>query len=395
MQPPFHVLPYLVYLHREIALPYRLRAQAYAERDRFLTEAEARMLALEEGQRSRLSPTAFLRAQGVNRQHLESLRAQADNRTRAQLAVRLCQMESQLWHLHAEPFRVPPELLSALEQATDDDRRTVALQAIADFMLWFLRIPLSSVLVWVKTHGPADPVSCAAGTYSAPNRIRVHRRPADRPSRLLAILAHEMCHHLLHQLGIHAPTGFDEEQLTDAATIYFNFTPMMVPEYRRRVEVVGDTVICSSLGYLPPEQLECADHYSRRIQRGATDFRELLEEGGLRVRPESLGHRIMLPLESDFHGIVSFHRQDRLQVHAYDLLAHTEAGAPPPEVMFVTNKLAAFLGTGVPARGPAKASRARRALPRRRRQVSAGKTARPGVALTGAAARQTGTRRTP
>jgi len=169
--------------------------------------------------------SAFQEAQRVNRQHLAAILERADATLRVKLAGQLAKREASLRHLHAELFRIPSEMLTVLHDATTDPTRTGAIQASASFMRLFLRIPLQEARVTVSTKQRAPGRLDTAGFYRAPDTIQIYRTEGDSATTLLAVLAHEMCHHLLYHLGIGPATGLDNERMTDAATIYFNFTP--------------------------------------------------------------------------------------------------------------------------------------------------------------------------
>lgn len=354
MRQPFLALPYLTHLHREINLPWRFRKSAELRCTLQVEEAEKHMLTLEGSMQGVLSSSAFQDAQRINRQHLGAIRERAEATLRIELANQMVERESNLRHLHAEPFRIPPVMLNELHDAKTDPARTAAIQAIANFMRLFLRIPLQEARVNVSTRRETDRLDIA-GFYRAPNTIQIFRTEDDPATTLLAVLAHEMCHHLLHHLGIPPAIGLDNERMTDAATIYFNFTPMMVPAYQTSLKWTDGQCRFRKLGYLEPRELERANWLARQLQAGERNFVSLLEPGGIRIRRDSIGSRIVLPTNPPLHGIIVGHAQDRLRFSACDLLALNESGVLPPETEFITNKVTAFL-----AHSPAAPARQRK-----------------------------------
>lgn len=337
---PFLALPYLVHLHRHIVVPERIRQRVWGEcRDR-CREAERQMLALEQRQSNTLSSSRMVKAKDLNRRALAKLHREADSAARGQLVAHVHKMEASLRHLHSQPFQPPQAQLDVLFAAETDSARSTAAQAIANHMLLFLRIPLQPARVSVMTTSSqiGDHV---AGFYVPPGFIRIHRANGEPASRILTILAHEMCHHLLNAFQIQPAPGLDNERMTDAAAIYFNFTMWLLPEYQPKHLVMDQGLFVSRLGYLKPSELERAHRFARIIQSDERPFSSLVEPGGIRVQKDSLGNRVKLPFNPSFHGIIVAHFENRLQFSACDLLAPVGSDCPTPEFTFITNKVSA------------------------------------------------------
>jgi hypothetical protein len=90
--------------------------------------------------------------------------------------------------------------------------------------------------------------TCVAGLYSPVGAgrpvINVVVHPGYGLREVLAILAHEFCHHLLISAGVHRPDHLENEQMTDLATCWFGFGHLLYRAYH------PDAVAQGGLGYV-------------------------------------------------------------------------------------------------------------------------------------------------
>jgi hypothetical protein len=118
---------------------------------------------------------------------------------------------------------------------------------------------------------PLDGIGTAdvAGLYRVDSEgfvsIEISPKFRGNDAALLAILAHEACHHILDLSGIRAATTEEYERLTELAGFICGFGLLTLKGYRQ-VEHVGLARRETHLGYLSPAEYEAAQHWVLKVQ---------------------------------------------------------------------------------------------------------------------------------
>jgi hypothetical protein len=114
-----------------------------------------------------------------------------------------------------------------------------------------------------------SPFLGSAGQYSAnPDGylfIRVAPEFASRRAALLAILAHEVCHHILDLSGFRGSLTHDLERLTDLATFVCGFGELVLNGHSH-ARKVGSLWTSVHLGYLSSEEYRLAQSWVLKVQ---------------------------------------------------------------------------------------------------------------------------------
>lgn len=125
----------------------------------------------------------------------------------------------------AEVLTPTPSYFPGAYQGTPDD-----VLGVVDLVRAYLRIDPSEIAVALYDgRPPARPgqgggSQTVAGHYSVRNGVGVIAVGMDNapdPRRVVAVAAHELCHHKLLYRGLASSTERDHEPLTDLATVFF------------------------------------------------------------------------------------------------------------------------------------------------------------------------------
>ncbi len=110
----------------------------------------------------------------------------------------------------------------------------------------------------------------SAGRYGADAdgylSIRVAPEFAGRRTALLAILAHEACHHILDLSGLRGSLTQDVERLTDLAMFVCGFGALVL-EGHSLARKVGSSWTSVHLGYLSSDEYQTAQNWVLAVQR--------------------------------------------------------------------------------------------------------------------------------
>ncbi|GAA1977646.1 hypothetical protein [Catenulispora subtropica] len=118
--------------------------------------------------------------------------------------------------LDAEILTPTPRFFPGRYQGTPDD-----VVALVDLVRAHLRVDPGEIAVALYDSGQRPKV---AGHYSVRDGlgvIAIGMEDAPDPRHVVAVAAHELCHHKLLYRGIASSTEEDHEPLTDLATVFF------------------------------------------------------------------------------------------------------------------------------------------------------------------------------
>lgn len=114
-----------------------------------------------------------------------------------------------------------------------------------------------------------SPFLDSAGQYRADSDgylfIQVAPEFASRRAALLAVLAHEACHHILDLSGFRGGLTHDLERLTDLATFICGFGELVLSGHSH-VRKVGSSWTSVHLGYLSSEEYRLAQSWVLKVQ---------------------------------------------------------------------------------------------------------------------------------
>jgi hypothetical protein len=109
----------------------------------------------------------------------------------------------------------------------------------------------------------------AAGQYRADRDgylfIDVAQEFVGRPEAVLAILAHEACHHILDLSGFRARSGEDIERLTDLSSFICGFGELVLSGHSH-VRKIGSEWASVHLGYLSVDEYRSAQQWVLHVQ---------------------------------------------------------------------------------------------------------------------------------
>ncbi|MGH7389776.1 MAG: hypothetical protein ACREM3_10005 [Candidatus Rokuibacteriota bacterium] len=172
------------------------------------------------------------------------------------------------WNVRRIPassdFILRPEQLSRPEAA--DDMAAIVGHLYAHARKWApgLEIP------YRVPHVSISPLVSTAGQYRSDSDgylfIDLSSEFKAEPSAVLAILAHEACHHILDLSGIRGNTREESERLTDLATFICGFGELVLAGHSQ-VRRVGAIWTAIHLGYLSPDEYRFAQRWVLAAQR--------------------------------------------------------------------------------------------------------------------------------
>lgn len=171
-------------------------------------------------------------------------------------------------------FSLDRNLMKAINkrQNIDKDLELLMLQ-----ILQHMKAPLNGVqLHIVRSNFDSYRVGGTAARYgktSYQNReIEIFLRDDQKAIHIAAILIHECAHYYMDYKNIHAQDGYDEEILTDEATVFLGFYRIMHKAYAPKSKVVRDhrgqdIQYNSKVGYLTDAEIDYCNRSIKKIGR--------------------------------------------------------------------------------------------------------------------------------
>lgn len=200
-------------------------------------------------------------------------------------------------------LRFPALLSPAILDAAHAGDSLIAAQRIAGAMAHHYHLPVASIVVRFD-----EKLESAARIYITSDDIcMVEMQERYRASRKsVAILAHEVAHLFLERAGLRYADTFENEVLTDTASVYLGagwsvLNAYSAPSVSRSEEQVGfrttrvttTTTSAAKLGYLTPEEFgyvlaRRCEVTNERVRHWLTrmEGRTALKEGEAKVRRE-------------------------------------------------------------------------------------------------------------
>lgn len=118
-------------------------------------------------------------------------------------------------------------------------------------------------------HVSLSPLISSAGQYRADSDgylfIEIAPEFKGQHSALLAILAHEACHHILDLSGVRGNTRNESERLTDLATFICGFGELILAGHSQ-IRRVGSLWTTTHLGYLSSDEYRSAQRWVLKAQ---------------------------------------------------------------------------------------------------------------------------------